>query len=156
MIVFDLKCGETHVFEAWFDSSADYESQKARGLVSCPMCGSEDVDKAVMAPAVSPKGNRTVTAAERQAETARLQALRADVEANCDYVGRNFATEARARHQAAEESADDQRGDPGKPGALPTTRGIYGEASLAEAVDLISDGIPVTPLPFRPRRLADA
>ena len=155
MIVFDLKCGETHVFEAWFDSSADYEAQKARGLVSCPMCGSEDVDKAVMAPAVSPKGNRIVTAAERQAETARLQAIRAEVEANCDYVGRNFASEARARHQAA-ESADEQRDDPAKPGAVPPPRGIYGEASLAEAVDLISEGIPVAPLPFRPRRLADA
>ncbi|PZU46464.1 MAG: DUF1178 domain-containing protein [Sphingomonas sp.] len=155
MIVFDLKCGETHVFEAWFDSSADYEAQKARGLVSCPMCGSEDVDKAVMAPAVSPKGNRIVTAAERQAETARLQALRAEVEANCDYVGRNFASEARARHQAA-ESADEQPDDLAKPGAVPPPRGIYGEASLAEAVDLISEGIPIAPLPFRPRRLADA
>ena len=155
MIVFDLKCGETHVFEAWFDSSADYEAQKARGLVSCPMCGSEDVDKAVMAPAVSPKGNRIVTAAERQAETARLQALRAEVEANCDYVGRNFASEARARHQAA-ESADEQPAAPAKLGAVPPPRGIYGEASLAEAVDLISEGIPVAPLPFRPRRLADA
>ena len=154
MIVFDLKCSEAHVFEAWFDSSADYEAQKARGLVSCPMCGSEDVDKAVMAPAVSAKGNRIVPSAERQAETARLQALRAEVEANCDYVGRNFASEARARHQTAESA--DEPADPEKPGAILPPRGIYGEASLAEAVDLISEGIPVAPLPFRPRRLADA
>ena len=143
MIVFDLKCGQSHIFEAWFDSSSDYEAQKARGLVACPMCGTAEVDKAVMAPAVSPKGNRLVTAAERQTEAARLKALRAEVEANCDYVGREFAAEARARHEAA---------DTGEP----APRGIYGEASLAEAAELISDGIPVAPLPFRPRRLADA
>ena len=143
MIVFDLKCGQSHIFEAWFDSSSDYEAQKARGLVACPMCGTAEVDKAVMAPAVSPKGNRLVTAAERQAEAARLKALRAEVEANCDYVGREFAAEARARHEAA---------DTGEP----APRGIYGEASLAEAAELISEGIPVAPLPFRPRRLADA
>jgi hypothetical protein len=143
MIVFDLKCGQSHIFEAWFDSSSDYEAQKARGLVACPMCGTAEVDKAVMAPAVSPKGNRLVTAAERQTEAARLKALRAEVEANCDYVGREFAAEARARHEAA---------DTGEP----APRGIYGEASLAEAAELISEGIPVAPLPFRPRRLADA
>ena len=143
MIVFDLKCGQSHIFEAWFDSSSDYEAQKARGLVACPMCGTAEVDKAVMAPAVSPKGNRLVTAAERQAEAARLKALRAEVEANCDYVGREFAAEARARHEAADSGE-------------PAPRGIYGEASLAEAAELISDGIPVAPLPFRPRRLADA
>ena len=96
-----------------------------------------------MAPAVSPKGNRLVTTAERQTEAARLKALRAEVEANCDYVGREFAAEARARHEAA---------DTGEP----APRGIYGEASLAEAAELISEGIPVAPLPFRPRRLADA
>lgn len=143
MIVFDLKCGQSHIFEAWFDSSSDYEAQKARGLVACPMCGTAEVDKAVMAPAVSPKGNRLVTAAERQAEAARLKALRAEVEANCDYVGREFAAEARARHEAADSGE-------------PAPRGIYGEASLAEAAELISEGIPVAPLPFRPRRLADA
>ena len=143
MIVFDLKCCQSHIFEAWFDSSSDYEAQKARGLVACPMCGTAEVDKAVMVPAVSPKGNRLVTSAERQTEAARLKALRAEVEANCDYVGREFAAEARARHEAADSGE-------------PAPRGIYGEASLAEAAELISDGIPVAPLPFRPRRLADA
>lgn len=143
MIVFDLKCAASHVFEAWFDSSADYDAQKERGLVSCPLCGSAEIEKSVMAPAVSPKGNQLPTPAERQAQMARLRAYKAEVEANCDYVGRDFASEARARHEARDE-AD----------AAP--RGIYGEASLAEAVELISDGIAVTPLPFRPTRLADA
>ena len=143
MIVFDLKCSRAHVFEAWFDSSSDYEAQKRRGLVSCPTCGTGDVEKAVMAPAVSPKGNRVAADTEFRVEEARMRALRAEVESNCDYVGRAFATEARARHDLAD-------------GADPAPRGIYGEASLSEAVELISDGIPVAPLPFRPRRLTDA
>ena len=143
MIRYALICDNGHGFESWFASSSGFDEQARRGLVACPMCGTAEVDKAVMAPAVSPKGNRLVTAAERQTEAARLKALRAEVEANCDYVGREFAAEARARHEAA---------DTGEP----APRGIYGEASLAEAAELISEGIPVAPLPFRPRRLADA
>jgi hypothetical protein len=145
MIVFDLKCPDAHVFEAWFGSSEDYSAQKGRGLVTCPTCGSADVDKAVMAPAVPAKGNRMVTDAERKAHAEQLKALKAEVEANCDYVGADFAREARARFDAS-SSTD---------GEAPA-RGIYGEASLAQAADLIADGIPVAPLPFRPRRLADA
>jgi len=58
MIVFDLKCGQGHVFEAWFGSSAAWEGQRAAGLVACPMCGSAEVEKAVMAPNVGAKGNQ--------------------------------------------------------------------------------------------------
>ncbi len=144
MIVFDLKCAEAHVFEAWFGSSDDYAAQRDRGLVACPMCGSVEVDKAVMAPAVPAKGNRLITDAEHKAHAERLKALRAEVEANCDYVGANFASEARARFAEA----------PADPDSPP--KGIYGEASLSEAAELVADGIPVAPLPFRPRRLADA
>lgn len=144
MIVFDLRCPDAHVFEAWFSSSDDYVGQKDRGLVTCPMCGSPDIEKAVMAPAVPAKGNQIVTAAERKAQAERLQALKAEVEASCDYVGADFAREARARFAETPAAGE------GAP------RGIYGEASLAEAADLIADGIPVAPLPFRPRRLADA
>ncbi len=146
MIVFDLKCAEAHVFEAWFGSSEDYAAQKDRGLVACPLCGSADVDKAVMAPAVPTKGNRLPRPAQRRAEGERLKALRSEIESNCDYVGRDFAREARTRADAA--------GNADTPGDAP--RGIYGEASLAEAADLVADGIPIAPLPFLPRRLADA
>ena len=151
MIVFDLKCAEAHVFEAWFGSSDDYATQRERGFVSCPLCGSQQVEKAVMAPAVPAKGNQT-TDIERKAQAERLQALRAQVESSCDYVGRDFAREARARF--AETPVATSTVSPSD-GETPP-RGIYGEASLGEAAELIADGIPVTPLPFRPRRLADA
>jgi hypothetical protein len=142
VIVFDLKCSRHHVFEAWFDSSEAYDDQRARGLVQCPLCDCVEIAKAVMAPAVGPKGNRNPGPANPDAaaksELARLAALQADVEGKCDYVGQRFADEARARH--------------GKEDA----RGIYGETSLASALDLVAEGIPVAPLPFRPRRLSDA
>jgi hypothetical protein len=138
VIVFDLKCGRDHVFEAWFASSTAYADQKHRGLVECPACGSPDVEKAAMAPAVGAKGNQSSAAA---AEQGRIRALKAEVEASCDYVGRNFAVEARARF----DDADGRK-----------SKGLYGEASLAEAAALIADGIPVAPLPFRPSRASDA
>ena len=152
MIVFDLRCGRAHVFEAWFGSSADYEAQAARGLVACPMCGDTDVAKAVMAPAVAPKGNRTrppvppvagpVAANPPEAAKAMLAALaqlQATVEANCDYVGDRFADEARAIHLGETEA-----------------RGIYGEATPEQAAALRDEGVDVAPLPFRPKRRADA
>jgi hypothetical protein len=142
MIVFDLKCSRHHVFEAWFDSSEAFDDQRGRGLVQCPLCDCLEVSKAVMAPAIGPKGNRgsgsAISDAAAKSELARLAAIQADVESRCDYVGARFADEARARH-----GKDD-------------VPGIYGETSLATALDLVADGIPVAPLPFRPRRLSDA
>ena len=150
MIVFDLRCANAHVFEAWFGSSDDYESQKARGLVGCPVCGDTDIGKAVMAPAVAPKGNQRpandapqpAAAHDPEQVKAMLTALaeiQAKVEANCDYVGDRFADEARAIHLGESEA-----------------RGIYGETTLAEAQALREEGIEVAPLPFRPRRTSDA
>jgi hypothetical protein len=146
MIVFDLKCPSAHVFEAWFKSSDDFDCQKARGLVTCPTCSSPRVDKAVMAPAVPTKGNRLPGPTDHRAQAEQLKAMREQVESSCDYVGRDFAREARARFTES----------PDAPDAAVPPRGIYGEASIAEAADLVADGIPVVPLPFRPRRLADA
>ncbi|WP_448582106.1 DUF1178 family protein [Thermaurantiacus sp.] len=131
MIVYDLACSAGHVFEGWFANAADYDRQKEAGLLTCPVCDSREVTKQPQAPAVPRKGNRHP-----------LAALRAEIESQCDDVGPRFPEEARARHAAA------QRGE--------TVRGAYGEASLAEVRALVDEGIPVAPLPFRPRRLADA
>lgn len=148
MIVFDLRCANDHVFEAWFGSSADYESQQQRSLVACPICDSTDIAKAVMAPAIGAKSNQrpsdkpASTDAQRKQALQQLAAFQAKIEENSDYVGRDFAREARARHERGEL----QKGK----------RGLIGEASIADAAELIDDGIPVQPLPFRLRRTADA
>ncbi len=130
MIVFDLACGAGHVFEAWFGSSADYDDQSARGLLTCPLCGTSEIRKSVMAPAVAAK-------ADRDALREALDRLRSEVEARCDYVGNRFAEEARIRHAEG-------------------GRGVYGEASQEEVRALLAEGVPVAPLPFRPRAAADA
>lgn len=135
MIVFDLACDNGHVFEAWFGSTDDYEKQKAGGLVSCPMCNSASVEKAVMAPRVAAKGNRDIAPARSPEQTKQMMAMLAKAQAEAlaqsDYVGKRFADEARAIHlgEAVERS-------------------IYGEASREETRALLDEGIAVAPLIF--------
>lgn len=138
MIVFDLYCADAHVFEAWFGSTGDYESQNSRGLIACPLCGDTTIAKAVMAPAVGAKGNRGIAPGPSNGHAALLTAQR-QMEATSDYVGGDFAVEARALHESG----------------LPP-RGIYGEATFAEVSALAEDGIPVMPLPFLPLVRSDA
>ena len=138
MIVFDLRCGTGHVFESWFASSASFDDQRDRGLVECPMCGDHAVEKAVMAPRVSAKGNQAAQTSPQQAK-AMLRALataQAKALETSRWVGREFATEARAMHDG-EKSHEI----------------IHGQATPAEAKALVDDGVPVAslPLPIIPR-----
>ncbi len=139
MIVFDLRCGQGHVFEAWFGSTTDYEAQGARGLVACPICDDRDIVKAAMAPAVPAKSNRSVSPATVKRGLAMLARAQAEALSKCDYVGDRFAAEARAIDAGEAE-----------------TRGIWGEATRAEAADLAADGIDVHPLPLPVPAKADA
>jgi hypothetical protein len=140
MIVYDLLCEHAHRFEAWFGSSSDYDDQQQRGLLSCPMCGSANVGKAVMAPAVPAKSNQRASAQTLANDDpmARLLMLQRAFEASSDYVGDRFAAEARAIHEAGE------------------TRSVHGEATPEQVQALRDDGIPLLPLPFRPRARSDA
>ncbi len=131
MIVFDLRCAAGHVFEAWFASSAAYEDQRDRRLVVCPMCGGAEVEKAVMAPNVAPKGNAQPSVAEAKRMLADLAAAQARALQESRWVGRRFADEARAMHA----------------GDVPHAT-IHGQATRAEAVALIEEGVPVAPLPL--------
>lgn len=132
MILFDLKCHKDHVFEAWFKDSRAYESQAKAGKIVCPVCASSKVGKALMAPSISSSRNKAKAEADAQAEMRRmLLKLREQVEKNCDYVGPQFAEEARKIHYG--------EADP---------RGIYGEASEAEAAELAEEGIEVGRIPW--------
>src|SRR3546814_8462767 len=121
MIVFDLRCAGGHVFEAWFGSSADYDDQRARNLVACPICGDASVEKALMAPNVAAKGNRTGDAApaEVKAELAALAAAQEKALEGSEWVGRSFADRARAMHDGEEAHAT-----------------IHGQATPAEAREI--------------------
>lgn len=144
MIVFDLKCGHDHVFEAWFGSSTAYEAQRADGMIACPICGDSDIGKAVMAPNVGAKGNqRSEVAAPAKADrqppspAAVKAAMAALAEAQTrmlegsQWVGYSFADRARAMHSGEEDTAP-----------------IHGQATVQQAKELIDDGIAVAPLPF--------
>ena len=124
MIVFDLQCragGET--FEAWFRSNADYEEQRASGLVSCPFCQSADVAKAPMAPRVPRKGS--------DSPLARLAAMQAELLKGSRWVGDQFADTARAMHSGEIEREQ-----------------VHGNATLEQAKSLVDEGISVAPLPL--------
>ena len=170
MIVFDLRCPESHVFEGWFRDSAAFAAQTAAGDLTCPLCGSHDIVKALMAPNIPAKSNakgerRALAQVQPSAEgdiasdipsetmastpalspgdgpspelfAAAMRALRAlhqDIEKNCDYVGEDFAEEARKIHYGET--------DP---------RGIYGEATPDEARELREEGVDVMALPRPP------
>lgn len=139
MIIFDLKCApQGHVFEAWFGSSDDYEAQRGRGLVACPICGSADVAKAPMAPAVAAKGNSrgasdlfSAAPDEVKKMLAAAAAVQKQLLEKSEPVGDRFASEARAIHLG--EAA-------GRP--------IHGRATREEAQSLVEEGVPIAPLPF--------
>ena len=142
MIRYALLCEHDHDFEGWFGSSSDYDDQQARGLLECPLCASKAVRKAVMAPAVAGTkaqvGFDAPTApfldkGAREMMMQHVQAVRAHVEENFDYVGDAFAREARDIHEGKSEE-----------------RAIYGEASGQEVKKLLEDGVPVAPLPPKP------
>ena len=130
MIVYDLRCGDGHVFEAWFGTGSDYDDQQARGLLKCPICGDRGIGKAAMAPAVPAKTNRgEVSASAVKALMGKVAAAQRKALQGADYVGDRFASEARAMHHGEAEA-----------------RGIYGQATLGDARALADEGVPVAPL----------
>lgn len=143
MIVFDLACLNGHRSEGWFASSAAFEQQRARGLVTCPQCGSVEIDKAPMAPAVPAKANaRNDKPVNRHAMTGSLPpevvkamdalaAAQAKALQSSTWVGERFAEQSRAIHYGERERAT-----------------IHGQATPGEAAALIEEGIAVAPLPF--------
>ena len=154
MIRYTLRCDHGHAFESWFQSSTAYEAQEKRKLVSCPVCGSAKVERAIMAPQiVSKKGRESAVPAPAAAAAtevaapaatpllmaqerelrAKLKELREHIVKNADNVGERFPNEARKMHYGDIEH-----------------RPIYGEASPDEARALIDEGVEVTPLPVLP------
>ena len=154
MIRYNLRCAKGHAFESWFQSSSAYESQEKRKLINCPACGSDKVERAIMAPQIvsqkrrdnadpvpapAPSTELTVPAstplmmAQERELRAKLKELRDHIVKNADNVGERFPNEARKMHYGDIEH-----------------RPIYGEASPDEARSLIEEGVEVSPLPVLP------
>ena len=155
MIRYALNCAKGHSFESWFPNSEAFDKQAKRGLVSCPTCGSANVEKAIMAPKLgagtkknpSSRPARNTPPAETPSSPgpvammsplesefrAKLKELRDHVTKNADYVGPRFSDEARKMHYGEIEH-----------------RSIYGEASAEDAKALNEEGIEFHPLPILP------
>lgn len=138
MINFTLACEAGHEFEGWFSSSQDFAEQRARKLVTCPICGSLKVEKSLMAPSVSTsktkdKINVAKVDKTRQALFAEMKQMRDKITANAEDVGERFPEEARKIHYGESEE-----------------RGIYGEASVEDVKDLVDEGVKIAPLPILP------
>ncbi len=147
MIRYALACEEDHAFESWFQSADAYDALRARDMVECPVCGSGDIRKKVMAPSIakaaSPSKSGPVAPLSEGAPKSgplsspasvaeqALRELRAKIEANSENVGADFVREARKIHH----------------GEAPE-RSIIGEAKIEEAKALVEEGINVAPLPF--------
>jgi hypothetical protein len=150
MIHYDLRCSQDHTFDGWFKDSAAFDRLAKRGMVECPHCGDTKVERALMRPAVGKRESLPVVpipAPQPPAPPdavaggpmpahmrAMLQRMRSEVEKHCDYVGPQFADEARKMH----------RGESDK-------RGIYGETSPEQAEALAEEGIEVSRIPWVPR-----
>lgn len=135
MIVFDLLCSSGHRFEGWFASSDDHDDQSARGLIACPLCDDRAVTRAITAAAVPAKSNQHRVTTD---PAAKLLAMQRALEADSTWVGDRFVSEARALHASGAAGS------------------IHGTASLDDARTLLDEGVPLLPLPFRPKAIADA
>jgi hypothetical protein len=156
MIKYALVCERKHNFEVWFSDSSDYDRQRKRGLVTCPVCDTKKVEKAIMAPALGrgakkrggpasieapvsapemapPPGQVAMISPQEQEFRAKLKELRDHLIRNADNVGKKFPEEARRMHYGEIEH-----------------RSIYGEASPQEAKELYDEGIEFHPLPALP------
>ena len=141
MIRFSLHCDKDHEFEGWFSSSKDFDGQSERGLVECPVCGSRQIGKSLMAPAVAASRDTPARPlamdSEKREMMRKLRDMVQAVKQNSEDVGDRFADEARKIHHGETEA-----------------RGIIGKASSDDAKSLIEEGIEIAPLPEFPDDLS--
>ena len=161
MSLFDIKCSDGHIFEAWFQNNDTYEKQVEDHMIECPLCGCTKISKSLMAPNIaqtstsekvgleelninadqhrvmvsahSPDDNQVSSEDVKRALDHMhntMAKFRRQVEKSCEYVGNNFAEEARKIHYGDSEK-----------------RGIYGETTIRETEELIEEGINILPVP---------
>ncbi len=135
---FQLQCDNQHDFEAWFRSNDDFEKQQNQSMLECPMCGSHNVSKMLMAPSVSTGRSKDKIAvasgqAAQQQMMAKMMEFAREVKSKAENVGEKFPEEARKIHYGESES-----------------RAIYGNASTEEVSELVEEGVEIVPLPDVP------
>jgi len=133
MILFDLKCSNSHSFEAWFKDSKEFEKQKKKKLINCPICEDNIINKSLMTPNVGKKSNsKNNKKAINKTLVNKISKFKKMVEKNFEYVGESFSEEAKKIKYG--EAKD---------------RAIYGEANLEQTKELAEEEIDFQPLPWQ-------
>ncbi|HEY7800578.1 MAG TPA: DUF1178 family protein [Hyphomonadaceae bacterium] len=131
MIRYSLACVGEHEFEAWFSNSAAYDTQRRKKLVECPVCGSHEVRKQIMAPAIRDSGSKSGRGKSEEAMAAKMAGeIRRKIAETHDYVGDRFAEEARSMYYGEVEH-----------------RPVWGEVTPDVAQELQEEGVPAMPIP---------
>ena len=131
MIKYKLRCECTYTFDSWFSSSVDYEKLRKSKHIFCPRCDSKKINKTIMTPQLKSKSNKIVISKNEKIFKNRLSEFQSFVKKHCDYVGDNFAQEARNIHYDKKKS-----------------KGIYGKATPEQTAELIEEGIDVATIPW--------
>ena len=137
MIKYDLICSLSHSFEGWFSSSTDYEEQNKKGLVSCPICGDLNIERAIVAPSIKKSKpekdlkKRNISNLNEAELQTKIRTITKEIEKNTIDVGDNFAEEATMIYNGKKKS---------KP--------IRGTATKKEEKELKKEGVPYIKLPF--------
>jgi hypothetical protein len=137
MIKYDLKCDLSHEFEGWFSSSDDYENQTLKGLVTCPVCGNDKVERAIVAPSIKKSSmktgfnNKNIPNLNELELKTKLRTLNKEIEKQTVDVGENFADEARLIYKGEKKG-----------------KAIRGTATKKEEKKLKEEGVPYIKIPW--------
>ena len=135
MIKFRLFCKKcSKDFDSWFASSKEYEKLKKSKLLNCPKCNSYNIKKSLMAPSIisNKKKINNLNSKKHIEIKNKLKKYKKFIENNFDYVGNNFAYEARSIHYNNKKRE----------------KGIYGNASKKEVDELLEEGIDTEIIPW--------
>ena len=137
MIRYNLLCKKCNLtFDSWFSSSKEYDKLKKKKLLNCHSCGSLKVEKNLMAPRLIGK---TISSNDIKKDIQKYQKIKKTIieyqkfiKNNFDYVGENFAYEARSIHYNNKKR----------------NKGIYGKASKKDLNELKEEGIETQTIPW--------
>ena len=136
MIKYKLICKDCNfLFDSWFASSKEYEKLKKKKYIDCHHCGSKSIEKTLMSPSVlkSNKESKVEMKDERYKDIRKkINEYQKFIEKNFEFVGENFAYEARSIHYKNKKKL----------------KGIYGSASKEELSELKEEGIEAEIIPW--------
>jgi len=136
MIKYNLTCKKCkNLFDSWFPSSKEYEKLKSLKHINCPNCNSLKIEKSLMSPNVlnSKKEKSEIERNEKYVQVKnKIKEYQKFIKNNLEYVGENFAYEARSIHYNNKKNS----------------KGIYGKATIDEVKELDEEGIKTEIIPW--------